>query len=352
MIAGLISSLLLPFRSMSLNLLHKTASSFKRVATIGYQNVYSNHKIMFESEISSDIESTQSFSSVPANNNTTLPPRLLQIANPIYDYTVRNDGLRRFTMADIGTDHGLLACHLSQYASKVYAVDYSSLALAGCVERVAQFNLYGIVYPVLGKGLQPLLAGRHTVDVLVLAGMGNPLTMTILANDYNILETNYALFKSKFSSNMKALSTKLLVIQTWPSDLFHSLQLYKLILQSDWIMQHQDICQSKRTSFQITTCFEPPSSHAEELIPCSITDAFRSFPLVRNFSCLPSNTKAVFVTYLKKQYLSLQDRTFKGKTMTIEQLKEDEDEDSEAMHLFELMEAVGKFLQEGATAVA
>lgn len=83
-------------------------------------------------------------------------------------------------VADIGTDHGLLACYLVESGTcpKVYACDINPLPLEKAREAAARAGLSGRVETVLTDGLSGL-SGKGITDIVIL-GMGGDLIGEIL----------------------------------------------------------------------------------------------------------------------------------------------------------------------------
>lgn len=82
--------------------------------------------------------------------------------------------------ADVGTDHGLLACSLVQSgrSSRAYATDINPLPLSKAGETIRANGLGHLVETVLTDGLTAL-EGRGVTDIII-AGMGGELITSIL----------------------------------------------------------------------------------------------------------------------------------------------------------------------------
>lgn len=82
--------------------------------------------------------------------------------------------------ADVGTDHGLLACFLVQSgrSSRVYATDINPLPLSKAGETIRANGLTHLVETVLTDGLTGL-EGRGVTDIII-AGMGGEMIASIL----------------------------------------------------------------------------------------------------------------------------------------------------------------------------
>lgn len=85
--------------------------------------------------------------------------------------------------ADIGTDHGYLACALVQagICPKVYASDVNPGPLAQAEQAVRACGLEGKVIPVLSDGVSNLPLDE--ISDLVIAGMGGDLILSILQDE-------------------------------------------------------------------------------------------------------------------------------------------------------------------------
>lgn len=85
-------------------------------------------------------------------------------------------------VADIGSDHGLLAIYLIKeaLAKKVYAIDNKSGPLSFGKANVKAHNLESKIQLILANGLEKLPADT---DVVVIAGMGYTTIRNIIEND-------------------------------------------------------------------------------------------------------------------------------------------------------------------------
>lgn len=98
----------------------------------------------------------------------TLDKRLSVIAG-----LVRRDG----TAADIGTDHGMLACYLAQTGQeKVIASDINEMPLEAARATLAEYGVKSVEL-LLSDGL----CGIPYADDVIIAGMGGELISAILA---------------------------------------------------------------------------------------------------------------------------------------------------------------------------
>ncbi|MEG0980418.1 MAG: class I SAM-dependent methyltransferase [Erysipelotrichaceae bacterium] len=99
-------------------------------------------------------------------------------------------------VADIGSDHGLLACSLiaSKTAPYVYACDVAKGPLAHAQSTISAYAMEAQIKPVLSDGLNQL---DETIDTLVIAGMGSDTILHILDADYQkVCKCNYLIIQS------------------------------------------------------------------------------------------------------------------------------------------------------------
>ena len=82
--------------------------------------------------------------------------------------------------ADIGSDHGYLACYLAQNSicTSVYACDINAEPLERTRQTIAQYGLGDKVEVLLSNGLQAL-NNKH-IDDIIIAGMGGELIAQII----------------------------------------------------------------------------------------------------------------------------------------------------------------------------
>lgn len=87
------------------------------------------------------------------------------------------------TLADIGSDHGLLPLYLLQNGrvQRAYCCDIRPGPLNTAIKNIAAFGLENRAYPLLGNGLEPMRGIRHSC--VVIAGMGGETIADILSND-------------------------------------------------------------------------------------------------------------------------------------------------------------------------
>ena len=100
-----------------------------------------------------------------------LSPRLLVAASQVRPGSVA---------ADVGTDHGYLACYLAlqERCPKVYASDLNQKPLEQAIRTVEENDLEGKVVPILSDGVKELpLSG---IDDVIVAGMGGDLILSII----------------------------------------------------------------------------------------------------------------------------------------------------------------------------
>ncbi len=93
------------------------------------------------------------------------------------------------TIADIGTDHGLLPIFLYENAISPFVVliDINKGPLEKAQENILRYAKHHSFDLRLGSGLEPLNAGE--VDVVVIAGMGGLLMCEILEKDFSKTKT-------------------------------------------------------------------------------------------------------------------------------------------------------------------
>ena len=96
-------------------------------------------------------------------------------------------------LADIGTDHGYLPCHLVKngIVSFAYACDVAIGPLNSSKETIAFEGLEDKVMPLLGNGLEPVIDKKPTI--VSISGMGGFLIVDILKKDLSKLETVHTL---------------------------------------------------------------------------------------------------------------------------------------------------------------
>ncbi|MBQ4046980.1 MAG: SAM-dependent methyltransferase [Clostridia bacterium] len=87
------------------------------------------------------------------------------------------------TLADIGSDHGLLPLYLlqKQRIKKAYCCDIRTGPLKAAEKNIALYGLADVATPLLGSGLFPVQNRPH--EVAVIAGMGGETIAQILGDD-------------------------------------------------------------------------------------------------------------------------------------------------------------------------
>lgn len=242
------------------------------------------------------------------------------------------------SIADVGTDHGLVACYLAEgkHFKDIYAIDRSELSLKGCYNSISKNNLTGSINVILGEGFDPLISTNRSVDVAILAGTSSATIASILSGI--TIESSQNSLTSLNESHIQGvrdisnqLGLKCLAIQPWPSELIHQLQLFSLILRSGWKFFHQDICASNSYNFQLTTFFvraEDVSKIQQDINfignRCDTNNIFRAMPLMilanqeKHVSDNDQNIRSdeVWVRYLLKQYRELAKRILKSKSLS------------------------------------
>ncbi|MFI3284735.1 MAG: class I SAM-dependent methyltransferase [Erysipelotrichaceae bacterium] len=89
-------------------------------------------------------------------------------------------------LADVGCDHGLLACEVKkrQIAQVVYAMDINQKPLDQAKETIIRYQLEEAVFPILSNGLDKL---SKEVKTVLIAGVGYETCKMILENDLDKL---------------------------------------------------------------------------------------------------------------------------------------------------------------------
>ena len=102
-----------------------------------------------------------------------LSPRLLAVARQVRQGVIS---------ADVGTDHGYLACHLAYHhiCPKVYASDLNRGPLEQAVRTVRDCGLEGKVIPLLSDGVRELPLDE--ISDIAVAGMGGDLILSIISD--------------------------------------------------------------------------------------------------------------------------------------------------------------------------
>lgn len=93
------------------------------------------------------------------------------------------------TMADIGTDHGYVPLYLWKMGkvTKALACDINKGPLARAKENISRMGAEQVVETRLGSGLCPIQPGE--VETAVIAGMGGMLTIHILEDSKDVVES-------------------------------------------------------------------------------------------------------------------------------------------------------------------
>lgn len=89
-------------------------------------------------------------------------------------------------LADVGCDHGLLACEVAKrkIADKVYAMDLNPKPLEQAKASIEVYQLENEVFPILSDGLNKL---PRDVKAVLIAGVGFETCKMILENDLDKL---------------------------------------------------------------------------------------------------------------------------------------------------------------------
>jgi len=184
-------------------------------------------------------------------------------------------------IADVGSDHGLLALKLAsnEHVNHVYCIDNSMLALKnGIYQNMQKFDneVKNRLEIRNGDGLSPIVKEKKKVETVILAGLGAHTINSILNVD------------------LAALGCKQVIIQPFPCNFKDLLPLYQSILNqhSKWSISDMAIDYEKR-QFYLTSVFshvpEQASNNHENLL------TLNDFPLHK------IEDKSVLFKYLKKQ---------------------------------------------------
>ncbi len=92
-------------------------------------------------------------------------------------------------VADIGSDHGILAAFLAKTGrfKKIIATDINAGPLSAAQKTVTRYGLENIVETRLCAGLSFISVGE--ADTIVIAGMGGALIQEILSNDIDVAQS-------------------------------------------------------------------------------------------------------------------------------------------------------------------
>jgi precorrin-6B methylase 2 len=190
-----------------------------------------------------------------------LPERLRQIVQPILEIARTNPNLE---VADIGADHGLLACYLSQYVKKVYAIDASAKAIEYCKRNVVKHGLENKIAVIHGHGLIPFQTHQqYQIPIVVLAGIGAENVIRTLS-DHSFKKLSTTTTCTLDHTILSALGIQKMIIQTWPSDLLEVLMMFRIILASSshTVFESQNIC---GTSLETNQLINPHNQYLHYL---------------------------------------------------------------------------------------
>jgi tRNA (adenine22-N1)-methyltransferase len=153
--------------------------------------------------------------------SSTLPPRLQAIADLV---------TAKQTVADIGTDHGILPIYLirNRNLSKVIAADVNEDPLQKAEKLIQRYQLAHRIELRLGDGLKILEAGE--ADSIIIAGMGGRLIRDIIRASSDIAE--------------KAEQMILQPIQSVPT-------LRKYLLTHGYLIKDEKLVQEKHRFYEI-----------------------------------------------------------------------------------------------------
>ncbi len=123
-----------------------------------------------------------------------LPERMKVLAELAKEYK---------TIADIGTDHGLIPNYLVSHnpSIKVIATDISEKCLAKSIKTSKLYGTEGQISHRVGDGLEPLEGEQ--LDCIIIAGMGGLLISDIIRRDLNVVkETGLLLLQPMNASEL------------------------------------------------------------------------------------------------------------------------------------------------------
>lgn len=102
---------------------------------------------------------------------------------------VANLAKNAICLADIGTDHGYIPIYLAQQGKlkSALAMDVNKGPLLRAQENIRKYGLEDIIQTRLSDGAKKLLPGE--ADTVVIAGMGGALTIRILEESREVLQS-------------------------------------------------------------------------------------------------------------------------------------------------------------------
>lgn len=234
-----------------------------------------------------------------------LTERLVHVVNLTYRLFEEINSTN-ISVADIGTDHGFVACSLTNSGlfHKVYAIDYSPIVIQQTRRSVNKYvtnnSNNSSLEVIQGDGVHPLLDRGLTSEVLLMSGMGAKTILSILSAasmpiKWKETEKLFQIIQLKRVINQ--LNVKAIVIQLWPPDILEMLDLHQFLTND--IGFHcftQEIFQDKN-SFYITSAFraQSESKSFEQQTP-SYSDVLASFPLLKK-----EESFEIWKRYLMKQ---------------------------------------------------
>ena len=153
--------------------------------------------------------------------SSTLPPRLKAIADMV---------IAKHTVADIGTDHGILPIYLirNRNLAKVIATDVNEDPLRKAGKLIQRHQLAHRIELRLGDGLKILEPGE--ADSIIIAGMGGRLIRDIIKASPDVAE--------------KAEQMILQPIQSASS-------LRKYLLTHGYLIKHEQLVKEKHRFYEI-----------------------------------------------------------------------------------------------------
>jgi len=86
------------------------------------------------------------------------------------------------SVADIGTDHGLLPVYLAQtgLAGRIFASDISAASLDAAYRSASEYNVTDLITFIAAPGLDGISPAE--VDTIIIAGLGGETILSMLTN--------------------------------------------------------------------------------------------------------------------------------------------------------------------------
>jgi len=107
------------------------------------------------------------------------------------------------TMADIGSDHGLLPAYVIKngICEEVFASDVAKGPYDALLHTIAKYDLGDRVIPCFGNGLEPLLKYDKHYDIICICGMGAKVMVDILKSTIHQISFGYLILQSNIDEN-------------------------------------------------------------------------------------------------------------------------------------------------------